>query len=132
MKISTFEKEPNLHALIIDDDKQMRKLFRIFAEEEGYTVTEVDDGNDGIKTFQDKNCFQLVITDILMPNSSGIDVIKALRERCSKAKIIAVSGGNMVDSATHLKVAEALGADHVFEKPINIEDFRKVIQDISK
>lgn len=128
------QKEPGnnseRNALIIEDDQQLQKLIRIFVEDEGYTATIASDGQEGLDKFIENKTFQLVITDILMPKVNGIDVIKKLRSMNKDVVVIAVSGGDMVNPGTYLDIADALGANHVFDKPINIQKFKEVIREI--
>lgn len=124
--------EPVLSALIIDDDEAMRKLIRIFVEEAGFQVTEAVDGDEAIDLLSNDQDFDLVITDILMPKANGNEVIKKVRETSNKTRIIAVSGGNMVYADTYLEIAESLGADYVFNKPIDFTMMRNVFQSIKQ
>lgn len=118
------------HALIIEDDQQLQKLLRIFVEDEGYTVTVASDGQEGIDKFVENPDTRLIITDILLPRINGIDVIKKLKGMNKNVIIIAISGGDMVNSGTYLNIANVIGADYAFDKPINIKRFKDVITNL--
>lgn len=60
--------------LIIEDDVTIRNALRILLENQGYTVVEATNGEEGLELF-DKT-FDLLIIDIMMPNISGIDVCR--------------------------------------------------------
>jgi two-component system chemotaxis response regulator CheY len=72
-------KEDNMaKIMIVDDSVSIRKSVSFVLSQEGYEVIEADDGIDGLKKAE-ANEFQLIITDINMPNMNGIDFIKNVR-----------------------------------------------------
>jgi DNA-binding NtrC family response regulator len=117
------------HILIIDDDERTRKLFRKILETEGYQVSEASNGNEGIKLFR-KEPADLVITDIIMPEKEGIETIMELRKDFPDVKIIAMSGGGLVEADSYLEMAKKMGATEVLTKPIKNDELLKIIKDI--
>jgi DNA-binding NtrC family response regulator len=117
------------HILIIDDDERTRKLFRKILETEGYKVSEASNGNEGIKLFR-KEPADLVITDIIMPEKEGIETIMELRKDFPDVKIIAMSGGGLVEADSYLEMAKKMGATEVLTKPIKNDELLKIIKDI--
>jgi len=105
--------------LVIDDDQHVRGMLRTVLEDFGYTVLEAADGNIGVQIFE-QNQVDLIITDIIMPDKEGLETIRDIKKTAPEAKIIAMSGGAKVGPGTYLKLAERLGAQRVFEKPIQI------------
>ena len=65
--------------MIVDDSVSIRKSVSFVLSQEGYEVIEAEDGIDGLKKVE-TNDFQLIITDINMPNMNGIDFIKSVRK----------------------------------------------------
>ena len=65
--------------LIIEDDETIRNALRILLENQGYFIEEAHDGEEGLKKFD--STFDLLIIDIMMPNISGIDVCRKIREK---------------------------------------------------
>jgi CheY-like chemotaxis protein len=65
--------------LVIDDDEQFRMMLRAMIEREGYEVAEAPDGEVGLN-LQTENKFDLIITDIIMPNKEGIALIMELKK----------------------------------------------------
>jgi two-component system OmpR family response regulator len=85
------------------------------------------DGAEGLRMAKAAN-FDLVITDILMPEIDGAEVILALRAAGSKTPILAISGGgNGVSAAAALTLAKAK-ADAVLEKPFSKADFLAAVR----
>jgi PAS domain S-box-containing protein len=79
--------------LLVEDDPEVRALFSRFLETAGYTVHEASDGRDALDTFEAQDAaFDLVITDVLMPNVSGPALTTAIRARRPDVKVLFVSG----------------------------------------
>ena len=108
--------------LIIDDDFQLRKMLRQMLERSGYEVAEASDGDMGIKACREDD-FDLVITDIVMPNKEGIETIMELKRAYPEIKILAMSGGGRNKPEDYLFMAEKLGAEQTLSKPFEREDF---------
>ena len=102
--------------LIIEDDDQFRTWLCKVLEKEGHTVEGAADGSAGLKRFHQQS-FDLVITDLIMPNKEGIETIVDLKVIHPAAKIIAISGGGRNHPKPYLEIAEKLGANRTIEKP---------------
>ena len=104
--------------LLIDDYDLVRGLLRETLELAGHTVIEARNGADGLNLFREAGA-DLVITDIVMPDTDGIDVVRALREQVPPVNIIAISGAG--DSAEdYLDLAHRMGAVKVLLKPFTV------------
>lgn len=113
--------------LVIEDDQRMRQLMKYRLEREGHSVTDAPGGREGLEYFA-QHPFDLVITDIIMPDQDGIETITALRERNPEIKIIAVSGGGAVSGHHYLALARKLGAYDIIGKPFRWEDMVRVVE----
>jgi YesN/AraC family two-component response regulator len=111
--------------LIVDDNMMMRRLIRNVFRDHDYAITEAKNGLEGLK-LADKNTFDLVITDIVMPEMEGIEFIMQLKKNFPETKIIAISGGKPY----YLYMAKKLGIDAVFTKPLNHSDFVNTVKNI--
>jgi CheY-like chemotaxis protein len=99
--------------LLIDDNDDVRRVMRAALEHSGNDVCEAADGAEGLKALQQAH-FDLVITDILMPEHDGLEMILHLRERSPQTPVIAISGS---DHELYLSNARGLGATRVLQKP---------------
>jgi len=108
--------------LIIDDEPDIRKALRSVLESMGHSVFEASDGMEGLEEFN-KYQFDLIITDLIMPNKEGLETIIQLKKYSPTMKIIAISGGGRVSPKKYLDMAEKLGADKSFTKPIDYKEF---------
>ncbi|RMF61486.1 MAG: response regulator [Calditrichaeota bacterium] len=103
--------------LIIDDDPQIRTMLRMMLEREGHEVTEAPDGVVGVQEYR-KAPFDIVITDLLMPEKEGIETIMELKRDYPDVKIIAISGGGQhLGADNFLRLAQKIGAQYSLRKP---------------
>jgi CheY-like chemotaxis protein len=105
--------------LVVDDDRSIREYLRFVLEPAGYEVEEAENGAVAVEKFR-RSAFDLVITDISMPEKDGIDAIIEMRGADTHAKFIAMSG--VAKSDTLLEIARIYKADRVIKKPFQSED----------
>ena len=112
--------------LIIDDDASLRSILRSVLEKSGHTVFEASGGREGLVLWRRQQT-DVVITDLYMPETDGIEVIHELRKCCSPPKIICMSGGGKSEVFGWGKVALSLGANSVLHKPFDRPSFLAAI-----
>ncbi|MGK5090763.1 response regulator [Deltaproteobacteria bacterium TL4] len=115
--------------LVIDDDKVLRETLGEVLEKMGYRVACAVNGKAGIRLFE-QDPFDLVITDIVMPERDGIETIIWLRNKYPEINIIAISGRDKTSSSDYLYAAGYFGAIYTFTKPIELNTFKKTVQEI--
>lgn len=115
-----------ISVLIVDDDEVVRYILRAVLERDGYRVSEAKDGRDGLRQVQE-GCPQVVFTDIVMPEVEGMELILTLRSKHPDVAIIAMSGGNTGMGSDYLEMAEKLGADASFPKPVEPDQVLEVL-----
>lgn len=113
--------------LVIDDDKRVNAMLSDTLQEAGYAVTSAFNGKM-VATMLKTECFDLIITDLVMPEVEGIELIKSVRTKNWHLPIIAISGGGMLHPDGYLEIAHSLGADHVFKKPLDMELFLDTVR----
>lgn len=116
--------------LIIEDDVTIRNALRILLENQGYTVVEATNGEEGLELF-DKT-FDLLIIDIMMPNISGIDVCRKIREK-SYVPILFLTAKSL---ETDKMEALSAGGDDYLVKPFSYVEliervFRLLSEDVA-
>ena len=111
--------------LVIDDEEMVRGMFRLALELGGHEVVEAADGEEGVRLYREAPT-DLVITDIKMPRTGGLEVIQDLRDDFPDVKIIAITGYE----PENLNVARQLGALHTFEKPLNMGEFMQIVKEV--
>jgi len=115
--------------LVIDDEEQVRTLIREVLEGAGHEVMEAGNGREAMKLYE-ANPTNVVITDLVMPEQDGLEIIRELRRRFPAVKIIAVSGAQQKLNLDLLYVAEKLGALRTLEKPFDIRKLVALVEDL--
>ncbi len=115
--------------LVVDDDEQYPIMLAKILRHSHHDVVIAHDGVEALKNCQSQK-FDLIITDILMPNVDGIDLIIELVEQQSNVPIIAISGGrNSMTAEFNLQSASTLGVKVVLKKPFTNEQFLVAVSD---
>ena len=115
--------------LLIDDDDSLRTMLRLTLTDFGHTVIEARNGREGLALFPHA-CADLVITDIVMPESEGFEVLMTLRDKQPPVRIIAISGGGLQSPTDYLQMAKGMGAAKVLEKPFSNEALMAAIDEV--
>lgn len=102
--------------LVLEDDGALGIIIRSALEGAGHEVMVAADGRVGLRVFGASK-FDLVITDMLMPDMDGVEIVRTLRAYRASVKIIAISGGGALDHGDLLTTALRLGADATLPKP---------------
>ncbi len=115
--------------LIIDDEVQIREMLDQMLTREGYEVASAANGKVGMRLFRE-DPVDLIITDIIMPEKDGIEMILELRHDFSNLKIIAISGGGRLGPDGYLEMAQKLGAHKTFFKPFNRKEILDAVEEL--
>jgi DNA-binding NtrC family response regulator len=109
--------------LIIEDDKIMRVTLTDYLRSKGHGVVACSLGADGIAGF-DKGDFSLVISDVMLPDMNGLDILKKIKEKAPRAVVLIITAyGTIKDAVEALK----LGAFDYITKPFALEEFNLII-----
>jgi CheY-like chemotaxis protein len=117
------------HILVIDDDPSVLSLFDQFLESTGYSVALAPDGREGFRSIRKKKP-DLIITDIMMPDMDGLEVLMELKNKHPDIPVIAISGGMKIQPVSFLPQAKKFGTRRVFQKPVALADLLKAIQEL--
>ncbi len=115
--------------LIIDDDSAIRKLFSQFLEAQGHVVSLAENGKAGMRMIEE-NQPDLIITDILMPEMDGLEILMEIRSTCAAVPVIAISGGMRNMPINFLQQAKLFGARYVFEKPVPLNPLLSAVNEV--
>ncbi len=113
-----------MRVLLIDDDFNLCRVLAHQLEKNGYQVTTANEGKRGIELFR-KQSFEIVISDIQMPDINGIEVLKTIRDLNKEAIIILITAYGTVEDAIR---ACDLGADDFLTKPFGQEQLLFIIE----
>ena len=104
--------------LVIEDNKNMRKLICATLKQNGYSTFEAEDGEVGLDVL-DTTHIDLIICDIMMPNMDGYEFTETLRDGHCETPIIIVTAKEQLEDK---KKGFSIGADDYMVKPIDFEE----------
>jgi len=126
--------------IIIDDEEDIRIVLKEIFERAGFEVAVASNGDDGLNLLREQGA-DLVITDIIMPGSDGVETAYDIRMEFPQTKIIVMSGGGNAESlgyepaaintTAYLASAAAVGADLTLTKPFDREELIKAAQELT-
>jgi len=103
--------------LVIDDERSIRETLSEILTDEGYAVTAVESGEDGLRHFLEE-AFDLVFLDVWLRDRDGLSLLEAADGRLSEVPVVMISGHANVETAVR---AVRLGAYDFLEKPLSLE-----------
>jgi DNA-binding NtrC family response regulator len=111
--------------LIVDDNKSIRDLMRVIADEMGWETEVASDVTEAIRKINDSQIFDALITDNNMPSGNGKDVIKAAKSKNPNIRTILMTGLNL--NKREKEEIERLGAE-IWEKSVRLEQIILFLQ----
>ena len=128
---ATFEQEQELKAeglrmLIVDDEQEICDLLSEYFLEDGHNVKSVNTGDMAIKLLETES-FDLVLSDLVMPEVTGYDIIETIGTLEKKPKVGIITGW---EDAYKTEKGETLKADFIVRKPINFSELTRCINNV--
>lgn len=121
-------KKSDFKILIVDDEKSMRDILKNLLETENYIIDVTSNASEAIHRYN-KNKHDLIISDIMMPDIDGIELLKRFKKINKDVKVILITGHASIDNAIQ---AVKLGAEDFFIKPFENIEILKVVNRIYK
>lgn len=116
--------------LVVDDEQNIRNILREALKKEAHEVFEAGSGQEATEIL-DGNAIEIMITDLVMPGKTGLDLIMEIKERMPKLNIIAISGGGGINGRfDYLPIAQLIGADNIIRKPFTMTDIKKTVSEL--
>jgi two-component system cell cycle response regulator CpdR len=115
--------------LNIDDEPYILLMLKKMLEKAGYEVDLAANGREGLELFV-KESADLVITDIIMPDKEGLELILEMKKLSPELKIIAISGGGRISPESYLECARHFGAERVFQKPFRQQELVSAVGEL--
>ena len=111
--------------LIIDDNKEILDALCEFLSKKKYDISSANNGLEGLKYLEkEEQGFDVVITDLIMPDISGVALISIIKKRFPDTLVIAITGWGEHPEA----LATEAEADHVMEKPFELSELEKSLK----
>jgi CheY-like chemotaxis protein len=115
--------------VLVDDDPLFRRMLADTLEDLGHEVRQAENGTQGLAAVR-ADPPDVVITDIIMPDTEGIETIFHLRRQHPQVKVIAISGGGRITAEDHLHAAKLMGAGRVLAKPFSAAEIESAIREL--
>lgn len=113
--------------LVVEDVGPTREVLVHGLRSAGYHVTSAVDGEDALRQLE-RARFDLIVTDVVMPERDGIELLLHLRRHGDATKVIAMSGA-LENAELYLSTASQLGADRVILKPFRAEELFSLVRE---
>ena len=121
------------HILLVEDSPEVSMSVREILLSAGHTVEEAPNGQAGLTLLKSPSKFDMVISDIWMPEMDGIAFLKHLRGAGNKIPVVVISGGAPNAPLTYTApLASTFGANVVVYKPFEKEELLKAVDDVLK
>ena len=114
----------NIRILIVDDNKDLREILEEYLKDGGDVTEGADNGKEALLR-HNQNPYDLVITDLNMPEMSGIELMKTIRKDTDMTEFIIITGYASIDSAVE---AIKIGAYDYIVKPFRMEELKVVVK----
>lgn len=116
--------------LVVDDEIGIVTILREMLLRLGYDVLTASGGVEAMKTLE-AGGIDLVITDIVMPDIDGLELISKIQSTYPDIKVIAISGGGAQEGPeAYLEDAKELGAAHCLTKPFMLKELASMVQEV--
>ena len=103
---------------VVEDDDRLRRLITAVLAGAGFNVVPASDGDPALVAIESGG-ISVLVTDIVMPNREGLELIKEVKNRFPQIRILAISGARNLDEPSYLSLARGLGADDCLAKPFS-------------
>ncbi|MGE3404189.1 MAG: response regulator [Vicinamibacterales bacterium] len=112
--------------LLVDDDDQFRGMMETMLHRMGHDVVSARSVGEALRECGQHD-LDLLITDLIMPDRDGLELIRDLRREGATLPILAMTGGGRTKPAMYLKMAASLGAQRVLAKPFTFAELTDAI-----
>lgn len=110
----------NARVLVVEDEELIRTMIKINLEKEGYDVTCRQDAESMLVALEeDRDSFDLVLLDIMLPGMSGEEALAVIRKRHLKTPVVMVTAKNSIETKVNTLGS---GADDYIAKPFNMQE----------
>ena len=121
----------NYYILLVDDEKDILDLFTEYLSSSGFNTISFQNPLDALIYFyQNHSHCSLVIADYKMPQMSGIDLIKKIREKDTDCKIKTIVISAFIKDNLPYDKSYTITVDKILEKPVYLDRLKKVIQEL--
>jgi two-component system, OmpR family, response regulator len=120
-----------MQVLIIDDNTEITDMLSFYLEDNGYQCIVVNDGKEGLEAIKSQE-FDLTLLDLAMPEFSGMDIIKSLKQDnlLGKKKVVVLTASTLNQDDIDSLIGD--GVRTVLKKPISLDELSSIMQQFDK
>lgn len=120
-----------MQVLIIDDNTEITDMLSFYLEDNGYECIVVNDGKEGLEAIKSQE-FDLTLLDLAMPEFSGMDIIKSLKQDnlLGKKKVVVLTASTLNQDDIDSLIGD--GVRTVLKKPISLDELSSIMQQFDK
>jgi len=116
--------------LVVDDETSVREMIAEMLGNEGYEIILVKNGVEATNRLSTLD-IDLVVTDIVMPDENGIDLIMDMKKKHPSTPVVAISGGGGIEGRfNYLEIAKLVGANSILKKPFTKDVLRETVGEL--
>ena len=115
--------------LLVEDTTELRDLLARGLQLSGFVVTAADNGTTALRALG-ADRFDVLVTDIVMPDMEGLELIRTARKSYPGMAIIAISGGGHAISESYLELAARFGATRTLQRPFGVDTLGATVEDV--
>ena len=116
--------------LVVDDEASVRKMLRSMLKNEADEIIEAENGVIAKEICLESN-IDLIVTDIVMPEKHGVDLVMELKKELPDLPIIAISGGGGVTGRfDYLEIVNLMGVENILRKPFEANQLRNMVHSV--
>lgn len=112
--------------LVVDDEVEICGITQILLESAGCEVVCVSEAEQALAQLEQRT-YDLLITDIIMPEIDGVELINSVRRLNPEQRIMAISGGGFAPRESYLHIAALYGVNSILAKPFNRDQLLKAV-----
>jgi CheY-like chemotaxis protein len=112
--------------LLVDDNDTFRTAVGMMLEDMGHNVRQATNGEEALALQNDWHA-EVLVTDLIMPEKEGLEVIQEFKQRYPEVLIVAMSAGGRMSAPELLKIANHFGASQTLAKPFTKEQLAESI-----
>lgn len=115
--------------LVVDDDAAMRSVICRALQRSGYRTLEAGDGREALEVLA-RHEVSVMVTDVIMPDVEGIELLQQVRRAHPGLRSIAISGGGRLDPEFCLHLAQVNGAARTLTKPFSLAELTSMVDEV--
>jgi two-component system, chemotaxis family, chemotaxis protein CheY len=115
-----------MKVFVVEDDPITREIITVSLQVSGHTVQSFENGRKAIEVLAYESA-DLMITDILMPEMDGVEILREIQRLQPQLPVLAISGGGSLGPTNYLGIAQVFGAAAVLAKPFSPDELIELV-----